>query len=139
MEKDILKANDLKATKRRQVILSVLQNSPELLTAERIYILANQKEHMSVSTTYRTLASLTEKGIILKSLSQDGKTYYQIKNQHHKHHLVCTMCNEVIPIDDCPVKALETELANTTGYMITGHSLEFSGICPNCALSIKTE
>jgi len=133
MEKDILTANDIKATKKRQVILSVLQASPEPLTAESIYLKAVQNIRISVATTYRTLSSLAEKGIVLKSYSQDGKTYYQINNQKHKHRLVCSLCNEVIPIEDCPLKSLESKLARTTGYTITGHNLEFSGICPKCS------
>jgi Fur family ferric uptake transcriptional regulator len=133
MAENILKANDLKATKRRQVVLSILENSLELLTAEEIYLQSIKKTSMSVSTTYRTLASLTDKGIILKNHSQNGKTYYQINSNHHKHRLICSSCHEVIPIARCPIEDLETQLAASTGYIITGHSLEFSGICPKCS------
>ncbi len=133
MDKNVLKSSDLKTTKRRMAILAVLENSVVPLTAEEIFSHVINNVHMSLSTAYRTLGTLSEKGILLKNLSQDGKTYYQINSHHHKHQLVCTLCNETVPIDDCPLTNIEKNLINQTGFTITGHSLEFSGICPKCA------
>lgn len=131
MKDNVLKSSDLKTTKSRMAILMILEKSPVPMTAEDIYSIKDV--HMSLSTTYRTLGTLSDKGILLKNLRQDGKTYYQINNHQHKHQLVCTLCNETIPIDDCPLTNLEESLTKQTGFTITGHSLEFSGICPKCA------
>ncbi len=133
MNKNVLKSSDLKTTKRRLAILAVLENSTEPMTAEDIYSNVIKDVHMSLSTAYRTLGTLSEKGILLKNLSQDGKTYYQINSHQHKHHIICTLCNETVPIDDCPLSNIEKSLIKQTGFIITGHSLEFSGICPKCA------
>lgn len=137
MSNEILKSSDLKATKRRQEVLSILQKAEAPMTAEEIYVIAIKAVHMSLSTAYRTLATLSEKGIILKSQSQDGKAYYQINDHQHKHYLVCTLCGEVLPIDGCPLEALEKEIAKKTGYTITGHNLAFSGICPRCCCELN--
>ena len=51
---------------------------------------------MNLSTVYRALNALTQRGILLKQLSNDGKTYYQINNREHKHQLVCSLCNKVV-------------------------------------------
>lgn len=133
MDKNVLKSSDLKNTKRRMAILEVLENSEVPLTAEEIYSHVIKTVHLSLSTAYRTLGTLSEKGILLKNLCQDGKTYYQINSHQHKHQLVCTLCNETVPIDDCPLSIIEKNLIKQTGFTITGHSLEFSGICPKCA------
>lgn len=133
MEENILKSAQLKSTQKRQRILSILKESRCPITAEDIYQRALPSMHMSQSTVYRTLGALVEKKIALKSISQDGLTYYQLNTSKHHHQLVCTCCNETIPIDDCPLEALEKELADKTGFQITGHNLEFSGICPKCA------
>lgn len=132
MEKEILKSAELKNTKKRQTILSILEKARKPLTAEEIYDKTIGHTRMSFSTVYRTLGALTEKQILMKELMQDGKTYYQFNSSHHKHLLVCSMCGEIIPVDDCPLLHLENDLASKTGYIITGHSLEFNGICPEC-------
>ncbi len=133
IEDNILKSTDLKTTKRRMAILTILEKSPEPMTAEDIYTSVVKEVHMSLSTAYRTLGTLSEKGILLKNLRQDGRTYYQINNHQHKHQLVCNLCNKTIPIDDCPLTDLEDDLTRQTGFTITGHSLEISGICPKCS------
>lgn len=134
MSSNMIKSADLKTTKKRQLILSTIEKSKSPLTAEDIYRKTINDIHMSVSTIYRALGLLAEKGVLLKNLSQDGKIYYQINNQSHKHTLVCTICNKSIPIDECPLEVFEEEIIKKTGYIITGHSLEFTGICPECAM-----
>lgn len=133
MKHDILQESDLKDTKRRRAVLDVLQNADFPMAAEDIYSEVIKNVRMSVSTTYRILGALSERGILLKNLSQDGKTYYQINNRQHKHYLTCTLCSKTILIDGCPLDTLEDELMKDTGYVITGHHLEFMGICPECA------
>ncbi len=132
-ENNLLKSANLKSTRKRLVILSVLNNSISPLTSEEILEEASKEVDMNLSTIYRALAALTEKGILLKQLSNDGKTYYQINNRQHKHQLVCTLCNKVVLVDCCPLKKFENELCKDTGFTITSHNLEFSGICPECA------
>jgi Fur family ferric uptake transcriptional regulator len=137
MKENILKATDLKTTKSRLAILKLLEKSSVPMTAEDIYSIVVKDVHLSLSTAYRTLGTLSDKGILLKNLSQDGKTYYQINNHQHKHQLVCTLCSKTVPIDECPLTNMEEYLIRKTGFAITGHSLEFLGICPKCTENMK--
>lgn len=139
MNEDILKSTELKNTRRRLAIIDVLEKSQSPMTAEEVYEIVTKDMKMSLSTAYRTLGTLFEKGILLKHLSSDGKTYYQINGHQHKHQLVCTLCNRVVPIDDCPLTNMEENLTKQTGFTITGHSLEFAGICPKCTGRIKPQ
>ncbi len=133
MDNNTLKSAELKQTKKRILILSVLETASTALTAEEIADLTSKDMKMSISTIYRALNALADKNVIIKSLHQDGKTYYEINNHTHRHSLLCTLCNERIPIDACPLESLESYLTRETGYTITGHNLEFFGICPKCA------
>ena len=133
MDNNTLKSADLKQTKKRILILSVLESASTPLTAEEIVALTAKDMKMSISTIYRALNALADKNVITKALHQDGKTYYEINNHTHRHSLLCTLCNERIPIDACPLESLENYLTSETGYVITGHNLEFFGICPKCA------
>ena len=88
---------------------------------------------VNVSTVYRTLNTLTEKKILIRSVRQDGKAYYSLAKKDHSHRLVCDLCGKVIPVDTCPLSELEETLQQKTGFRITGHSLEFTGLCPECS------
>ena len=129
---NILKSANLKTTKKRMLILSVLNNSPIPLTSEDILEQTSKEVNINLSTIYRALNALSEKGILLKQLSGDGKTYYQINNRQHKHQLVCSLCSKVVLIDCCPLKKFENDLCDETGFTITSHNLEFTGICSEC-------
>lgn len=130
---NILKSANLKTTKKRMLILSVLNNSPIPLTSEDILEQTSKEVNINLSTIYRALNALSEKGILLKQLSSDGKTYYQINNRQHKHQLVCSLCSKVVLIDCCPLKKFENDLCEETGFTITSHNLEFMGICSECS------
>ena len=132
MEQNILKNAALKSTKKRQVLLLLLQKQARPMTAEELHALA-EPIPMNVSTVYRTLNTLTEKKILIRSVRQDGKAYYSLAKKDHSHRLVCDLCGKVIPVDTCPLSELEETLQQKTGFRITGHSLEFTGLCPECS------
>lgn len=133
MEKAILKNAELKSTKKRQLLLFLLQKHAHPMTAEELHETAEAILPMNVSTVYRTLNTLTEKGILIRSVHQDGKAYFSLPKKDHYHRLVCDLCGKVISIDTCPLSELEETLQTKTGFRITGHSLEFTGLCPDCS------
>ena len=133
MEQNLLKNAALKSTKKRRLLLFLLQKQARPMTAEELHALAEPILPMNVSTVYRTLNTLTEKEILIRSVRQDGKAYYALAKKDHFHRLVCDLCGMVIPIDTCPLSELEETLRKKTGFRITGHSLEFTGLCPACA------
>ena len=133
MASELLKSAGLRSTHRREVILQVLAQAEAPMTADEIHALAVEKDKMGLSTAYRVLAQLTECGLLLKNDGGDGRFYYQLNSpQTHKHTLHCTECGHVVPIAGCPLGDLEKRLSEETGYLITGHSLAFTGICPQC-------
>ena len=130
---NILKNAALKSTKKRQLLLFLLQKQARPMTAEELHELAEHILPMNTSTVYRTLNTLTEKEILIRSVRQDGKAYYALAKKDHSHRLVCDLCGKVIPVDTCPLSELEETLQQKTGFRITGHSLEFTGLCPECS------
>ena len=138
MASGIWKEYGLKNTPSRQAVLEVLAHTEEPLSAEEIYrrILSGDGR-VSLSTVYRTLSVLAEKGLTLKHSSQDGTLSYQLRDSRHRHYLICTRCGSSVPIPGCPLEGLEQSLGAKTGFAITGHNLELYGLCPQCAKGDK--
>lgn len=133
--KALLKENGIKITKQRIMMVNLLSSADSPITAEDIYLALAGSEVKSVnlSTVYRILDALTQKGILVKtSLNLDGKATYELNHREHRHHIVCIICNEIIPVKGCPLGNYEKLLNKTTGYEILGHNLEIRGICPAC-------
>ena len=124
----------LKNTKNRQEILKVLINSVQPLTADQIYFQLNQNgEVMNLSTIYRTLSTLSEKGLLIKVvLADESKTLFEYNRQIHKHYLICQDCRTIIPIEHCPISEYERSLSKETNFHIIGHKLSIYGYCHDC-------
>lgn len=143
MEGGLLKEYGLKNTPGRQAVLEVLARSEEPITAEEVYrrLLAAEQERgrgkksrcACLSTVYRTLSVLAEKGLLLRGAGPEGTLTYQLRDSRHRHYLICTGCGSAVPIPGCPLEALEQSLGAQTGFSITGHNLELYGLCPRCA------
>ena len=133
MVADVLKSVSMKATKKRIMILESVRTSPSPVTAEDIYEKLSQSLDISLSTVYRALNAMSDKGIIIKAVRQDGKTYFHFNDHQHKHELICSVCHRFVDVEDCPFDEISRKIAQKTGFVITGHNMEFTGICPNCA------
>lgn len=133
MIEDLLKKASLKNTKQRNTILSIIESVKEPITAEEIFkqLIKNDCK-INLSTVYRTLHVLTNKNVLLKILKGDGTAAYQLNEQNHNHYITCCLCKNSVLIDSCPVKDLSENVSKKTGFKVTGHSLQLTGICSKC-------
>ena len=129
---DLLKEKNLKVTKNRKIILEFLQKEENPISAEELFDKLKRENEIDLSTIYRNLNILEEKGVLLKTTNLDGINYYQINNSNHKHFLTCNNCHKKFVIEDCPIHELEEKIEKETGFIINGHNFEFTGICPDC-------
>lgn len=133
MIEDLLKKASLKNTRQRNTILSIIKSVNEPVTAEEIYKeLIKEDCKINLSTVYRTLHVLTNKNVLLKILKGDGTAAYELNNLSHSHYITCSKCKSSVLLDSCPVKALSEDVSKKTGFKVTGHSLQFTGICSEC-------
>lgn len=130
--KEILKDNNLKVTKGRLEVLNTLNKSQTPLSVEEIYNNISRESCKSLTTAYRIVNQLEDAKIIRKAFSKNGISYYELSIHSHKHYIVCSICGKITPIDHCPIESLENLVEKETGYEITGHIIELSGICPDC-------
>lgn len=131
---EILKKGNLKATKQRYAILRALENNEFPVSAEELYIGLKEKEiAISLSTVYRILETLHEKGIVARSnLPDDNKAVYELFRDEHRHHLLCVDCRKILPIEGCPLEEYEKLIEDRFGFTVKGHKLEVYGYCNDC-------
>lgn len=141
MERDsgkVVWPEGLKKTKPREVVLSILEQAKEPLTAMEISSkIEKTGKPLWLSTIYRVLESFEEKAIVLKTTVLDnGMAVYAINRHEHTHYAVCTKCRKMVAIENCPMQALMPELEDQ-GFQVTGHKVEMYGFCRECSVGKK--
>lgn len=134
MANNILKSVSLKNTKQRSSIINIIQSFSEPLTAEEIYkIMIKKNYQINLSTIYRTLNLLTDKNVLLKIIKGDGTASYELNKTTHNHYITCYKCHSSVLIESCPIKELSKLISQETGFKVTGHSLQLTGLCSECS------
>jgi Fur family transcriptional regulator, ferric uptake regulator len=128
----ILKQARLKVTPARQAIIDLFSEPCGPLSAEDSYKKLKSKKINQV-TVYRTLASLEQKGILRRVELRQDSVHYELASHHH-HHIVCTECGRLEDFKLCTADMLSKKILNRSKTFtgITGHSLEFFGVCKSC-------
>jgi Fe2+ or Zn2+ uptake regulation protein len=84
------------------------------------------------SSVFRAVTFLEDEGVIQKVDVGDGKSRYEPNSTHHDH-VHCDRCGRVVEIEgDCLVQQVDRQIADMTGFAVSGHSLVFTGMCPEC-------
>lgn len=132
--KDLLKKENLRNTKHRNSVLEVIEENGQPVTAETIFLkLKEQGVSISLSTVYRVLDVLLNKGLVVKtSVTDENRALYELNNMEHKHHLLCVKCRKMLSIHGCPLEEYEKALEEELGFSIKGHKLEMYGLCESC-------
>jgi Fur family ferric uptake transcriptional regulator len=130
---NILTRKGCKNTKARAAVIKTLEAAHQPMAAEDIFVKIKESGlSTNLSTVYRTLDLMENKGLVEKSMVGGGKAMYELAGLGHKHHLICTNCSKMVSVDICPFDKMEMQVGKATNYDITGHKLELYGLCPEC-------
>ena len=133
--KTLLKANALKFTIQREVILETLYKSDEHLTPESLHHLIQENYpdlKTGIATVYRTLALLEDSQMVTSlSFGAQGKKYELGAKEHHDH-MICTSCGDITEFVDEEIENRQDSIAESLGFKISDHSMQIYGICKNC-------
>lgn len=126
-------------TRQRRMILEELRNNYTHPTASEVYELVRQKlPRISLGTVYRNLEILSKQGLIRKlELAGAQKRFDGTIEMHY--HVRCLSCGRVEDIPVTPVTIREDMLQDMSDFQITGHRLEFVGLCPKCKRNQKAK
>ena len=123
----------VRATRQRLLVLETLAREPHDATAQEIYARLRQGgEPVGLATVYRTLALLSEHGVVDEFAHRPVETCYRVCGEGHHHHLVCARCHGVAELEGCELDEWLVRASREHGFQPTSHTLEVVGLCASC-------
>lgn len=127
---NILKQNGLNITDQRQTIFDVLGGCESLSMNELVKKTAGSMDRASV---YRNVSTFEKLGIVQR-INFGWKYRIELSETFagHHHHLVCTKCLTILPIDTRDLEDFIDQVADQHGFMAKTHQIEIQGLCSKC-------
>lgn len=128
-----MKANGLKLTRQREVILRAFLDSGDHVSVDDLLALVRQSSPgVGHATVYRTIKLLVDSGIAQEHKFTDGATLYEpVGDDDHDHHdhLICTRCGKIVEFENDDIERLQEEVAAKLGYQLVDHRMQLYGAC----------
>ena len=119
-------------TTRQQNILEQLNNCADEISGQQIHrSLIEASSNMGLTTVYRHLRALQQKGLVRCRNLPTGEALYSPVNRD-QHHLTCVDCGQTLVLKSCPIKNIELPKTQTKNFELLFHTLEFFGLCKSC-------
>ena len=130
-----LKKDGHRFTKIRKSILDLLIKEPKPFSPLQLQkILLKNKISANKTTIYRELSFLKDQNVVVELQFKDNVKRYEIITEKHHHHIVCLNCDRVEDVElKKDLQREEKNIAKNKRFKIINHSLEFYGVCNNCA------
>ena len=126
---------DRRFSHQRERIYKAVQSSHAHPTAEAVYSqLKPEMPRLSLGTVYRNLRQMAAEGRLAEV---DGPVARFDACLAPHTHFRCTDCGAVMDLD-LPYDPALDALAARDGCTVTGHSLCFTGLCPQCGAEPHT-
>jgi Fur family ferric uptake transcriptional regulator len=123
----------LRLTEQRQAILQALRGVKTHPTADQVYDAVRERlPNISLGTVYRNLEILAENGLVAR-VNVGGRQMRFDGDTSRHYHVRCTTCGRVGDVSSGEFRELNEEAQRHTDYVVTGHRVEFVGVCPTCA------
>ena len=128
-----LREHGHRLTPQRVAVLRILAASEGHPSVEQIYQqMLDKFPTTSLATVYKTIALLKETGEVLELGFADGSNRYDGRRPYPHPHLICTRCGEIRDLEAPALSEMIRQARQDIGYQITGHRLDFYGLCPKC-------
>jgi len=98
-----------------------------------IELLRRDKTPVSKATVYRTLALVTESGLIDGHDFDKGKRLYEpMVGRAHHDHMYCITCGKVIEFEEEAIERLQEMVTQRHRFTAVYHSHKIFGYCAAC-------
>ncbi len=124
----ILRKAGVRITRPRKIILKILAERDDHPDAMAIFRRAVRlDDSISLSTVYRTMTLLEDKGAIQRHAFEGGPSRFEPADSEHHDHLIDLDTGDVIEFHSKKIEQLQDEIAQSLGYEIVHHRLELYG------------
>jgi len=128
-----MKSEKLRITNQRDVILNELRSVKTHPTADELYTQVRRRlPRVSLATVYRNLEWLSEQGLAQK-IEVGGRQKRFDGDISEHYHVRCQKCGRVADVEMEMLDNLEGRISQSCGFNVTGHRLEFTGLCAACS------
>ena len=117
---------------RQKQILGELGDCDDEMSGQQIHqALQHGPYKMGLTTVYRNLRVLQQKGLIRCRHLPTGEILYTPLDRD-KHHLTCVNCGQTLVLKYCPLTNIDLPIDQTNNFHLLFHTLEFFGLCEDC-------
>ena|SRR3990167_4131584 len=128
-----LKQEGFRITSARRALIEIFLANKKPLTIHQITGLFNEKQiDVNKTTIYRELAFLVKYGFIHELQIANNIVHYELADQLHHHHFVCSSCGKIQDIILEDERKIFKKLLKSKNFLVYEHSLEFFGRCISC-------
>jgi Fur family transcriptional regulator, ferric uptake regulator len=129
----LLAEHGVRATPRRLEVLEELARERDDVTAQALWSRLRERDSRTgLATVYRTLALLSEKGVVDVLSHHGAEQCYRLCGDEHHHHLLCERCHKVVEVSECGLDGWVAAAAKQHGFVATDHRVEIVGVCADC-------
>lgn len=120
-------------TKQREVVLQVIRESHDHLTANEVFNTAKSKlPSISFATVYNSLRFLKDAGHIAEISFGNGASRFDKITSRHDHAL-CTECGKLVDMHlDLP-EAVVSQATKFSNFKLESVEVTLRGKCPECS------
>jgi Fe2+ or Zn2+ uptake regulation protein len=136
---DELRQHGLRATGQRLAILRALREDRTHPSAEELFDkLKSRYATLSLSTVYKSLQTLAERGVVQTIDGGTGRQRFEGQPKPH-HHAVCVVCGRVIdiPYDAYPIGPHPRHVH--AEFVVHNVKVYFTGRCQTCVRASAVE
>jgi Fe2+ or Zn2+ uptake regulation protein len=129
-----LSERGLRLTRQRRAVLDAIAAAPCSQSPVQVYDAARERcPELGLTTVYRTLEVLDEIGALRRVHGHDHCESFVPTGAEHGHTVVCSGCGRVTEFTACDMRAISAAATRETGYRITDHFLQLTGLCKACS------
>jgi Fur family ferric uptake transcriptional regulator len=108
---------------------------PAFRTPQEIHAeLRRRGRRVGLTTVYRHLALLADRGAVDVLRTGSGQTVYRrCAAESHHHHLICRSCGRTVEFEGPEVERWAEAVARAARFHDVSHTVEIFGTCDDCA------
>jgi Fe2+ or Zn2+ uptake regulation protein len=138
-----LRQAGIKVTRIRLAILDLITQHGRHMTADEITeSLRKRGVDADRVTIYRNIDRMVHEGLMIAACLPGKAMRVGVCHEPgaaHHHHIICERCGRVAETRGCPIADAEErvsrEVLEFPGFRLTGHIMQYVGICPDCRRS----